>query len=181
MVSNHHSVRAHPLKSNHSQWLVGCGKLPFPPTTDPPRYHHNHPFFTHHTPRCCITRIVRIASMASIEVQERGRVSGSPDVATQSQNLNRAEVARHNTSDSVWCTIDHSVYDLTKFLDFHPGGSRAIMQYAGKDITEVFYSLHKTSVLNKVQSQHHHVSTSTYENSCLSVSLCVFVCVCVPI
>jgi len=59
------------------------------------------------------------------------------------------KVAKHCTVDSCWVIIDYSVYDLTRFLDFHPGGARSISLYAGKDITEVFYSLHKSSVLRK--------------------------------
>lgn len=31
------------------------------------------------------------------------------------------------------------IYDLTKFIDEHPGGDAALMQHAGAEATEGFY------------------------------------------
>lgn len=65
------------------------------------------------------------------------------------KTFTRDEVAKHNTEDSVWCIIDHRVYDLTDFLDAHPGGSVVLAQIAGKDATTEFYNLHRQEVLQK--------------------------------
>lgn len=65
------------------------------------------------------------------------------------KTYSRAEVAKHNTEDSVWCIIDHRVYDLTDFLDAHPGGHVVLQQVAGKDATSEFYNLHRQEVLEK--------------------------------
>lgn len=70
-----------------------------------------------------------------------------------SQSLTRAEVAKHNTEDSLWCIIDHRVYDLTDFVDAHPGGSVVLTQVAGKDATADFYNLHRQEVLEKYRDQ----------------------------
>lgn len=45
--------------------------------------------------------------------------------------------------------IDSKVYDVTKFLDDHPGGAKAIAIYAGKDATEQFDMLHERNVIDK--------------------------------
>ncbi|KAL4920046.1 acyl-CoA dehydrogenase/oxidase [Aspergillus aurantiobrunneus] len=66
-----------------------------------------------------------------------------------SKTFTRAEVAQHTTEDSLWCIIDHRVYDLTDFLDAHPGGSVVLAQIAGKDATIDFYNLHRHDVLTK--------------------------------
>ncbi|RDW76783.1 acyl-CoA dehydrogenase family protein [Aspergillus mulundensis] len=66
-----------------------------------------------------------------------------------SQTFTRAEVAQHNTEDSLWCIIDARVYDLTDFLDAHPGGSVVLTQIAGQDATTDFYNLHRHEVLTK--------------------------------
>ncbi|RAL01248.1 acyl-CoA dehydrogenase family protein [Aspergillus ibericus CBS 121593] len=66
-----------------------------------------------------------------------------------SKSFTRAEVAQHNTEDSVWCIIDHRVYDLTDFIDAHPGGSVVLNQIAGTDATVDFYNLHRHEVLEK--------------------------------
>jgi len=51
------------------------------------------------------------------------------------QQLSRDEVAKNNTLDSLWCIVDHRVYDLTDFVDAHPGGSVVLAQVAGSDAT----------------------------------------------
>ncbi|KAK4982804.1 hypothetical protein LTR50_007573 [Elasticomyces elasticus] len=63
--------------------------------------------------------------------------------------LTRAEVAKNNTEDSLWCIVDHRVYDLTDFIDAHPGGSVVLTQVAGTDATTAFYNLHRHEVLDK--------------------------------
>ncbi|KAJ6010920.1 hypothetical protein N7451_002332 [Penicillium sp. IBT 35674x] len=70
-----------------------------------------------------------------------------------SETLSRAEVAKHNTEDSLWCIIDHRVYDLTDFVDAHPGGSVVLAQVAGQDATADFYNLHRQEVLEKYRDQ----------------------------
>lgn len=70
-----------------------------------------------------------------------------------SKTFTRAEVAQHTTEDSLWCIIDHRVYDLTDFLDAHPGGSVVLAQIAGKDATTDFYNLHRQDVLTKYRPQ----------------------------
>lgn len=68
------------------------------------------------------------------------------------ETLTRSAVASHNTTDSLWCIIDHKVYDLSDFLDVHPGGSVVLEQVAGTDATETFYNLHRQEVLEKYSS-----------------------------
>ncbi|KAF2196514.1 acyl-CoA dehydrogenase family protein [Delitschia confertaspora ATCC 74209] len=65
------------------------------------------------------------------------------------QTLSRAAVASHNKPDDLWCIIDHKVYDLTDFVDAHPGGSVVLEQIAGSDATTAFYNLHRQEVLEK--------------------------------
>ncbi|GAM90433.1 hypothetical protein ANO11243_084760 [Dothideomycetidae sp. 11243] len=72
--------------------------------------------------------------------------------STDSNQISRAEVAKHNTEDSLWTIIDHRVYDLTDFLDAHPGGSVVLQQVAGEDATTAFYNLHRQEVLTKYAS-----------------------------
>ena len=66
--------------------------------------------------------------------------------------LTREAVSKNNTEDSLWCIVDHKVYDLTDFIDAHPGGSVVLTQYAGQDATTAFYSLHRHEVLRKYSS-----------------------------
>lgn len=52
--------------------------------------------------------------------------------------LSQADLAKHNTAQDCWVTLyNRKVYNVTKFLDEHPGGDDLILEYAGKDITEI--------------------------------------------
>ncbi|KAM5222391.1 cytochrome b5 isoform 2-T2 [Ctenodactylus gundi] len=48
------------------------------------------------------------------------------------------EIQKHKDSKSTWVIIHHKVYDLTKFLEEHPGGEEVLREQAGGDATENF-------------------------------------------
>ena len=59
------------------------------------------------------------------------------------------EVAKHNKKDDLWVVVNGVVMDLTNWLDEHPGGPQAIMNFMGRDATEEFLMLHEISVIPK--------------------------------
>ena len=48
-----------------------------------------------------------------------------------------ADVARHNTEKSCYVTVGVNVYDVTEFLQDHPGGGELIVEHGGKDVTDI--------------------------------------------
>jgi len=48
------------------------------------------------------------------------------------------EVEGHKDKKSCWVVIADNVYDVTKFLEEHPGGEEVLLEQAGKDATENF-------------------------------------------
>ena len=44
----------------------------------------------------------------------------------------------HGDADTVWTVIHGKVYDVTKFLDEHPGGREIMVENAGLDATDPF-------------------------------------------
>ncbi|XP_064610269.1 cytochrome b5-like [Liolophura sinensis] len=48
------------------------------------------------------------------------------------------EVKSHKDSKSTWLIIHDQVYDVTKFLEEHPGGEEVLLEQAGCDGTEAF-------------------------------------------
>eukprot|EP00457_Paulinella_chromatophora_P023679 gb/GEZN01027214.1/.p2 GENE.gb/GEZN01027214.1/~~gb/GEZN01027214.1/.p2 ORF type:complete len:138 (+),score=26.37 gb/GEZN01027214.1/:78-491(+) len=50
----------------------------------------------------------------------------------------RKEVAQHNTPEDLWIIVDGKVFDVSGFVEDHPGG-QAIANYAGKDNTKAFH------------------------------------------
>ncbi|KAI0799467.1 FAD binding domain-containing protein [Xylaria sp. FL0064] len=59
------------------------------------------------------------------------------------------EVAKHNTKEDLWVVVKGVVLDLTNWLDEHPGGPQAIMNFMGRDATEEFEMLHDDEVIPK--------------------------------
>ena len=64
----------------------------------------------------------------------------------------QAEVAQHNTAESCYVTIGTRVFDVTDFVDSHPGGAELVLEYGGKDVTKIL----------KDQDSHTH-SEAAYE------------------
>lgn len=52
-------------------------------------------------------------------------------------SIPRSEVEAHNSKKSCYVTIGERVFDVTDFVDDHPGGGDLILQYAGKDVKEI--------------------------------------------
>ena len=61
--------------------------------------------------------------------------------------LTFADVAKHASSDDCWFILNDEAYDVTAFLDEHPGGSQVILDVAGRDCTEAFLAAHPASVM----------------------------------
>jgi cytochrome b involved in lipid metabolism len=54
------------------------------------------------------------------------------------QTIAFEEVKKHTTRNSLWFVIHNKVYDVTKFMDEHPGGEEVLLEQAGKNATEIF-------------------------------------------
>ncbi|GAA6060455.1 hypothetical protein JCM10212_000883 [Sporobolomyces blumeae] len=58
--------------------------------------------------------------------------------ATKRNRIYTAEdVEAHSSASDCWVTYRGKVYDVTRFLEDHPGGDELILSYAGKDVEEV--------------------------------------------
>lgn len=48
------------------------------------------------------------------------------------------EISKHNTAEDLWVVYDGKVYDVTLYVDEHPGGEEVVVDCAGLDATEAF-------------------------------------------
>ncbi|KAM8711988.1 hypothetical protein ACLKA7_012496 [Drosophila subpalustris] len=53
-----------------------------------------------------------------------------------------SELARHNQVNDAWMAIRGRVFNVTRYMDFHPGGVDELMRGVGRDATKLFDEVH---------------------------------------
>lgn len=89
------------------------------------------PFETINKP---VTSTSIVSSNASLSTNKEN--SKSSDQSDINKEWTMEEVSKHNKENDCWVVVNGQVLDVTKFLNDHPGGKKAILLYAGKDATE---------------------------------------------
>ena len=65
-----------------------------------------------------------------------------------SKSFTPADVSSHNSPDKgLYIIIDSNVYDVTNFVDEHPGGAKILKRVAGKDASKQFWKVCHTFFL----------------------------------
>lgn len=70
--------------------------------------------------------------------------------AAGSRSVSLSEVQQHNRDGDCWVAVHGQVYDVSSFVDEHPGGAEAILQLAGSDATRSFDIVHPKSMLRNL-------------------------------
>ena len=61
---------------------------------------------------------------------------------SQPRRISSQELALHATPQDCWIAIQGRVYDVTRYLPFHPGGKGQLLRGKGNDATELFMKTH---------------------------------------
>ncbi|KDO70318.1 hypothetical protein CISIN_1g041866mg, partial [Citrus sinensis] len=56
---------------------------------------------------------------------------------TLSKLYTMQEAAHHNTKDDCWIVVHNKVYDVTSYLDDHPGGDDVVLAATGNSFLAV--------------------------------------------
>ncbi|XP_056290478.1 cytochrome b5 reductase 4 [Pseudoliparis swirei] len=57
--------------------------------------------------------------------------------------VTQEELQKHNTREDCWTCIRGMVYNVTPYMDYHPGGEEELMKAAGIDGTDMFDQVHR--------------------------------------
>lgn len=76
-------------------------------------------------------------SFAAFEDLRKERIMPSSEVVDM-PNFTKEEVAKHNQRGDAWIVVKNRVFDITEYVDEHPGGDE-ILNDAGGDATDGFY------------------------------------------
>lgn len=64
------------------------------------------------------------------------------ETSTEIKKYSATDISLHNDATSCYSSIDGSVYDLTAWVNLHPGGKSKILSICGVDGTESFMNQH---------------------------------------
>ncbi|ROV93281.1 hypothetical protein VSDG_06855 [Cytospora chrysosperma] len=81
--------------------------------------------------------------------QAASKPSKPKEFQVPEKEFSMEEVAKHNKKGDLWVVVKGVVMDLSNWLDEHPGGPQAIMNFMGRDATEEFEMLHDDEVIPK--------------------------------
>ena len=68
---------------------------------------------------------------------------GGPRVGGKVREVTRQELRKHRKKQDAWMAINGAVYNVTHYMDYHPGGWDELVKGAGRDATDMFNEIHK--------------------------------------
>jgi len=132
---------------------------------------------------CAVTAILTAGlvfyqnSKQSVQSINQNKNTDISNLATSGVTvLDLVEVAKHNTNANCWIIVNSKVYNISNYASSHPGGTRNILDYCGKEATQAFDTkggqgnAHSTSANNMldqffVGNLNQNVSQSTINSS----------------
>ncbi|KAF8214096.1 cytochrome b5 [Mycena galopus ATCC 62051] len=71
-------------------------------------------------------------------------------MSSETRTVTLAQLRENNTKEKLWVLIHQKVYDVTKFLDEHPGGDEVILAETGQDATEAYEDVGHSDEANEL-------------------------------
>ncbi len=65
--------------------------------------------------------------------------------------VSEEELMLHNKKHDIWIVINGYVYDVTNFLEHHPGTEKPFLSHAGKDASIGFNMTHPNIDISEVK------------------------------
>ncbi|KAI3405459.2 hypothetical protein KGF56_001729 [Candida oxycetoniae] len=92
----------------------------------------------------------------------------------QCVKISKAELQKHTSKRDCWTCINGKVFNITPYLNYHPGGVDEIMKCAGRDGTSLFNKYHRwvndsgaASTTDTIEQHHRTIlSNNTIEQYC---------------
>lgn len=78
------------------------------------------------------------SSSGSSSSSSSSQPSSSDMSTTSSRSYTLSELSSHKSPSDCWLAINGNVYNVTQYLDFHPGGADIILMFCGQDATKAY-------------------------------------------
>lgn len=90
-------------------------------------------------------RIAASSGESITDSQTEPKAQVKPDSSAGAITLSAGEIQKHSTKNDCWSLIQGKVYNLTNYVQNHPGGQAVITNICGKDGTAAFSNQHGSS------------------------------------
>ena len=84
--------------------------------------------------------------------------------------ITKEKMSKHNSRSDVWMSISGKVYNVTKYLEDHPGGEEVLLDRAGQDATEDFEDVGHSNEARKQLTQYELGELPPSERAAVSAS-----------
>jgi len=75
------------------------------------------------------------------------------------------DLGKCNHKDACWIVIDGKVYDVTSYLQDHPGGEEVLLDVAGGDATEPFHDIGHSKDAKQILAKYEKGLYADYKQS----------------
>ncbi|WVQ71549.1 hypothetical protein IAR50_001088 [Cryptococcus sp. DSM 104548] len=121
--------RDHPARTLSSRLVVGAGVALLVPTY------------------ICLNTTLLESQTNVVKTAVPDKPHGAEAKQGKVQKISIKDVLDHQEGDRIWVVIRGEVYDMTDFLEDHPGGDEIITSNRSKDVTPIFNPRHPTNQL----------------------------------
>jgi cytochrome b involved in lipid metabolism len=84
----------------------------------------------------------QVTDQATVQVTDQQNITDTAVPVVEVKTFTVAEVSVHNTPADCYTSVNGKVYDLTAWINKHPGGDKAILKLCGIDGTAAFEKQH---------------------------------------
>jgi len=89
--------------------------------------------------RHLISKYLAGTLIAALAITGTASVSAAPNTTKQ---ITWQQIKKNNKSSSCWTVVNGKVYNVTKWINQHPGGSSRILGLCGRDGSSMFTGQH---------------------------------------
>jgi len=89
----------------------------------------------------CVKKSGKLTWSKGVAVKPSAKPSASATVVPASYTM--AQVSANKSAAKCWSVISGNVYDLTTWINAHPGGEGSIISLCGTDGTQDFLAMHR--------------------------------------
>ena len=90
---------------------------------------------------------VPLAAAKTAQGTPASAAAAAAAAAAASRDISRGELALHKSKADCWVALHGRVYDISGFIDDHPGGPESIVHLCGRDGTKEFAEIHSETML----------------------------------